>query len=40
MFGWNASKDLLDEKRLTFEAAYAISNVIDTDIKILIKGIK
>lgn len=30
---------LLDEKRITFEAAYAISNMRDTDIRCLIKGI-
>lgn len=30
---------LLDEKRITFEAAYTISNMRDTDIKILIEGI-
>ncbi len=30
---------LLDEKRITFEAAYVISNMRDIDIRFLIKGI-
>ena len=30
---------LLDEKRITFEAAYVISNMRDVDIRILIEGI-
>lgn len=31
---------LLDEKKITFEAAFAISNMRDVDIKILIEGIE
>nr|WP_302020169.1 ParB N-terminal domain-containing protein [uncultured Acetatifactor sp.] len=32
-------EQLLDEKRITFEAAYIIANMIDFDIEILIEGI-
>lgn len=32
-------EQLLDEKRITFEAAYIIANMIDFDIEILVEGI-